>query len=256
MAGSVCGIPMPANQARGILEILEIPLQQASHRLNLPLMKGKLAIDLKQPEFAKVWMVLFSLFILGSFQLPAESFWDGAVSFDPPLPMTSGVAGGNVGIPATGFTFRCEGATNGYAGVTFQISSLMMLFNVETPKEEVKTISDLKNAVDRALRNDSHTTNPSTTVVKLDDRDAVCGMRPVSDAGPAKWFYGLTCFWQTNSVWVRGSILSVYVTAEKRETFDRLVASLKSVKLKSSPPPVKLARDGMQFLMDRRMMEN
>jgi hypothetical protein len=94
--------------------------------------KSKLFVkDMNQPAFAKVWTLLFSIFILACFQLPAESLWDGAVSFDPPLPMTSGDAGGNVGIPATGLSFRCEGATNGSAQVTFHISSLMMLFKMD-----------------------------------------------------------------------------------------------------------------------------
>lgn len=192
---------------------------------------------------------MFALLVFGSFHVSAETFWDGLVSYNPPLPMVGGDEAGNAGLPANGFELRSEGTTNGYAQVTFQISSIMMLFNnpSEMPKEEIKTISDLKKAVDVELQEDLHTTNYSVEVVKFDGRDAVCNTRPISDPGPIKWYYRVTFLWQTNSVRRGSSIFSVFVAAEKRETFDKLLASLKTVKIRSTPPPVKLAKDEMQL---------
>jgi hypothetical protein len=200
---------------------------------------------MKPPENSKVRAMWFALLILGSFHLSAETFWDGLVSYNPPLPMSSGTESGNEGTPATGFEFSSEGTTNGYAQVTFQISSIVVLFNHGMPKEEVKTISDLKKAIDTELQSDFSATNYSTAVIKFDDRDAVCTTHPISGDGPAKLCYGVTFFWHQSSTWLRSSIFSVYVAAEKRETFDKLVASLKTVKIQS--PSLKLAKDGMQL---------
>ena len=161
--------------------------------------------------------------------------------------MSGGTEAGNEGVPASGFEFRSEGTTNGYAQVTFQVSSIMMLFNnvSEIPKEAPKTISDLKKIIDTTSQNDHQSTNYSTTAIKFDGMDAIYNTRPISNAGPAKWYGRVTFFWPQNSVRPKMSIFSIHVTAENRATFDKLVASLKSVKIRKTPPPVKLAKDGM-----------
>lgn len=179
-------------------------------------------------------------------QAHAETFWDGLVTYNPPIPMAGGTEAGNAGVPITGFELRSEGTTNGYAQVTFQISSITVLFNRDMPKEEIKTVADLKKFVDASLRGDPRATNYSTALVKFDGRDAVVNTRPISNAGPSKWYHGVSFFWRQNSVWLRSSIFSVHVTAEKRATFDKLVASLQTVKIRT-PPPVKLAKDGTRL---------
>ena len=163
--------------------------------------------------------------------------------------MSGGTEAGNAGLPASGFEFRSEGTTNGYAQVTFQVSSIMMLFNSasEIPKDAIKTIPDLKKIIDAASQNDHQSTNHSTTVIRFDGMDAVSNTRPISNAGPAKWYCSVTFFWPQNSAQPNRSIFSIYVTAENRATFDKLVASLKSVKIRKTPPPVKLAKEGMQL---------
>ena len=65
--------------------------------------------------------------------------------------MSGGTEAGNAGVPITGFELRSEGTTNGYAQVTFQISSITVLFNRDIPKEEMKTVADLKKFVDASF---------------------------------------------------------------------------------------------------------
>ncbi len=179
-----------------------------------------------------------------------ESYWDGLVNYNPPIPMWGGTEAGNAGLPISGFELRSEGTTNGYAQVTFQISSIVVLSRRPSDmstQEEIKTAADLEKFIDATLRNDPQATNYSTTLVKFDGRDAVANTRPISNTGPSKWYYGITFFWRQDPVWLRSSIFSVHVTAEKRATFDKLVASLKTVKIRSTPPPVKLAKDAMRL---------
>ena len=126
---------------------------------------------------------------------------------------------------------------------------MMLFFNnahVKCQKRRIKvTISDLKKIIDAASQNNHQSTNYSTTVIKFDGMDAIYTTRPISNAGPAKWYGGVTFFWPQNSVRPNSGIFSIYVAAENRATFDKLVASLKSVKIRKTPPPVKLAKDGM-----------
>jgi hypothetical protein len=197
--------------------------------------------------YLKVRAVLLLLVILGALHASAETFWDGLVSYEPPLPMWGSTEPGDAGLPVSGYEFRYEGSTNGYAQVTFQISSIMMLYNHGFPTNEVKTIFDLKKAIDKELQGDRRTTNYETSIIKFADRDAVIRTFQTTGGGSTKWIYGVTFFWHTNLAWIGSSIFSIYASAEKRETFDRLVASLRSVKIRSTPPAVKLAKDGMQL---------
>jgi hypothetical protein len=194
------------------------------------------------------WLGLFVL--IHSFTpCSGESYWDGLVNYNPPIPMWGGTEAGNAGLPVSGLELRSEGTTNGYAQVTFQVSSIMMLFSRPSniPTQEVKTVAQLKQLIDSKFQNDPRATNHSSALIKFDGRDAVSSTCPISNEGPAKWYHGVTFFWRQEPVWLRSSIFSVHVTAEKRATFDKLLASLKTVKIRSTPPPVKLAKDAMRL---------
>ena len=125
----------------------------------------------------------------------------------------------------------------------------MMLFNnvSEIPKEAPKTISDLKKIIDTTSQNDHGSTNYTTTVIKFDGMDAVYNTPSLLKGGPAEWYGRVTFFWPQNSVHPKTGIFSIHVYAENRATFDKLVVSLKSVKIRKTPPPVKLAKDEMQL---------
>ncbi len=194
------------------------------------------------------WLGLFFL-VQSLTPCAAESFWDGLVSYDPPIPMLGGTQPGNAGLPISGFELRSEETTNGWAKITFQMSSITMLFDRpgDIPEIEIKTIAALKQLIDSKFRNNPAVTNYSSAVIKFDGRDAVSSTFPISNEGPAKWYHGVTFFWQQEAIWLRSSIFSVSVMAENRATFDKLVASLKTVKIRSTPPPVKLAKDAMKL---------
>ncbi len=194
------------------------------------------------------WLSLF--FLIHNFTpCSGETYWDGLVNYNPPIPMWGGTEAGNAGLPISGFELRSEGTTKGYSQVTFQISSITMLFSRPSniPNEEIKTVAQLKQLIDSKFRNDPHATNHSSAVIKFDGRDAVSSTCPISNDGPAKWYHGVTFCWRQEPVWLRSSLFSVHVTAERRVTFEKLVASLKTVKIRSTPPPVKLAKDAMRL---------
>jgi hypothetical protein len=194
------------------------------------------------------WLSLF--FLIHSFTpCSGESYWDGLVNYNPPIPMWGGTEAGNAGLPISGFELRSESTTNGYAQVTFQVSSIMMLFSRPSniPTQEVKTVAQLKQLIDSKFQNDPRATNHSSAFIKFDGRDAVSSTFPISNEGPARWYHGVTFFWRQEPVWLRSSIFSVHVTAERRATFDKLVASLKTVRIRNTPPPVRLAKDAMRL---------
>ncbi|HMP83976.1 MAG TPA: hypothetical protein PKA41_14855 [Verrucomicrobiota bacterium] len=194
------------------------------------------------------WLSLF--FLIHTFTpCSGESYWDGLVNYNPPIPMWGGTEAGNAGLPVSGFELRSEGTTNGYAQITFQVSSIMMLFSRPNniPTQEVKTVAQLKQLIDSKFQNDPRATNYSSALIKFDGRDAVSSTCPISNEGPVKWYHDVTFFWRQEPVWLRSGIFSVHVTAEKRATFEELVASLKTIKIRSTPPPVKLANDAMRL---------
>src|ERR1041385_316143 len=86
-----------------------------------------------------------------------ERYWNGLVNYDPPIPMWGGPEAGNAGLPISGYELRSEGTTNGFAQVTFQISSIVVLFKrpSEIPKTEIKTADALKELIDSRMQNDA-----------------------------------------------------------------------------------------------------
>src|SRR5215831_14889639 len=96
----------------------------------------------------------FLLSYYGVTPCSGESYWHGLVNYNPPIPLLGVTEAGNAGVPISGFELRSEGTTDGYAQVTFEISSIAVLFKRpnQIPKTEIKTADALKELIDSSRR--------------------------------------------------------------------------------------------------------
>ena len=56
--------------------------------------------------------------------MSGETFWNGLITYDPPIQMSGENQPGNEGVAISGFELNHEGSVDGNAQVAFQISSL------------------------------------------------------------------------------------------------------------------------------------
>jgi len=193
--------------------------------------------------------VLF-LCVLAIAHSSAEQIFNGAISYTPPIPMLGGGQAGNAGLPISGWEFRTESATTGYAQVTFQIMSVMALFNApSSPPMEIRNTSDVRRFLETRSKGNTNFVNASVTLSRFSTREAVtCNGQ--TRTGPWKWHHSTYVLWTTNQQWPRNTLLHVFVVADKQETFDTLVKSLETATI-NPPPPVHLAQNKMALGMSQ-----
>lgn len=178
--------------------------------------------------------------VFGVWRVSGVDFWDGTVSYFPPLQMSTNSPPNGVDSVTNEkeFSFRAETSATGRAEVAFHISPIVEMKKVtETNRPlPLRTVSDLKRNLDSQLQGDPRATNVFTSIIKLDGRDAlICAPRTNPNPGtPSVWFCSISFFWKQSAVWEESTVCSIVVSAEKQETFVALTNSLKSVKVKIS----------------------
>jgi hypothetical protein len=200
--------------------------------------------------FGSVRFCTLSLLVFMQFLQPLRgaSFLNDAVSYDPPIPMLGARQSSSIDNPSEAFKFRTNQTPDGYAEVTFSMTSILDIGN-RTPKEPIKSIADLKKFADVSLSNNPNVKNVDIKTGQFQGRGAVIvnEFTPSHHGNLATWDYGLTFFWHHDLLWEKSSVFSIYVKAEKREILDKLVESLKRVKIDHPDRPPVLAKDAMQL---------
>ena len=176
--------------------------------------------------------------VLVSLQAFGDTFWDGTVSYTPPFPITGREESGNSGMPVTGWTYQSKDEAAGFVQITFQIMSMPMIFEEPNePPAEIATIADLKKYLDSIQPRKTTELNVKTALVKIGGRDAVCARGQLSTGeGPDLSFYRVFALWERNPQWLNSSLFCVTVFAQKKETADKLVESLNTVKIQKKEP--------------------
>ncbi len=179
-------------------------------------------------------MRLFVALLCSLVQAPAADFWNGAVHYDPPLPMFDGPAG--AAWPTNGWTFSPRGSTtNGFAEVEFRLETVETFID-NAPAKEIRSVADIRSFVEDKLRGTALGADYSRSLIEVDGRPALCCSsrtnRVLAPSRPAEWTCSVCFFWETNSLWRNSTLCEVMINAEKRGTFSLLTNSLKTVKVR------------------------
>jgi len=161
-----------------------------------------------------------------------EPFWIRAVSYKPPFEMYSSFEPTN-NVPFPG-DWELEGA-NRNAKIVFHLGTIAEIIQPESPPKPIQTLPALKDFLDSHLKTAPRGSNVLTSLIRIGDRDALMGISTVPhkvEDGP-EWQCAVSFFWQTNAVWQNSILCSITLSAQKRDTFDLLKDSLKSIKILS-----------------------
>jgi len=161
-----------------------------------------------------------------------EPFWIRAVSYKPPFEMYSSFEPTN-NVPFPGDWELGATGANRNAKVVFHLGKIEEIIQPESPPKPILTVSALKDFMDSHLKSAPDASNVLTSVIRIDDRDALMGISTIPHKGvdAPEWQCAVSFFWQTSAVWQNSILCSITLTAQKKDTLDILKDSLKSVKL-------------------------
>jgi hypothetical protein len=165
-----------------------------------------------------------------------EPFWKGALSYEPPFKMSSHLHPADAGTAVGDWELFSTGmgaGSNGPAKVVFHLGTVAEFIGTDRPAKPLETVADLKAFMDSELKASPPGSKPLISRVNIGGREALMSIAPTNQVPgePIKWRGSVCFFWQLKPLWQNGTICSITMAAETRETFNLLTNSLKTVKV-------------------------